>query len=271
MECCGWTSPGNWSENILIKNSSQNLYPCSCRNESLPGTDIKHVGLCEHLSAGTPIYQMGCMTSVEKWLLENCGVILGICVGVAVVELLGMILSMCLCKSVFQEDYTKVPKYWAEDGASYTPHTDGWTLFVSLSLSHILKNTLTHTQIETAVASIWASPALTAVQISHAPYVPHTQTHTHLSIKLGGSKSTSYRCCVIILFFLRRHLWCYCNFSFLNVHICVVLFSWADLNEVLNIVVESTLVTFGELRAGESSDSGAWRWERDKRVRVGAW
>lgn len=26
------------------------------------------------------------MTSVEKWLQENCGVILGICVGVAVVE-----------------------------------------------------------------------------------------------------------------------------------------------------------------------------------------
>lgn len=27
-------------------------------------------------------------------------------------QLLGMILSMCLCKSVQQEDYTKVPKYW---------------------------------------------------------------------------------------------------------------------------------------------------------------
>lgn len=28
----------------------------------------------------------GCITNVEKWLLDNCGVILGICVGVAVVE-----------------------------------------------------------------------------------------------------------------------------------------------------------------------------------------
>ncbi|KAK7891421.1 hypothetical protein WMY93_023384 [Mugilogobius chulae] len=82
MKCCGWTGPGNWSENLLIKNSSQYLYPAP-----------------------------GCITSVEKWLLDNCGIILGICVGVAVVELLGMILSMCLCKSVVQEDYTKVPKY----------------------------------------------------------------------------------------------------------------------------------------------------------------
>ncbi|XP_033997599.1 LOW QUALITY PROTEIN: CD82 antigen-like [Trematomus bernacchii] len=111
MKCCGWTGPGNWSENVLIKNNSQNLYPCSCRNESLPGTDMRDVGMCEHLSSETPIYQTGCAVSVEKWLLDNCGVILGICVGVAVIELLGMILSMCLCKSVVLEDYTKVPKY----------------------------------------------------------------------------------------------------------------------------------------------------------------
>lgn len=56
MKCCGWTGPGNWSDNIVIKNSSQNLYPCSCRNESLPGSDIKFNGLCEHLSTEPPIY-----------------------------------------------------------------------------------------------------------------------------------------------------------------------------------------------------------------------
>ncbi|XP_016092457.1 CD82 antigen-like [Sinocyclocheilus grahami] len=53
----------------------------------------------------------GCISSVEDWVLRNSGVILGVCVGIAVIELLGMILSMCLCKSVQQEDYTKVPKY----------------------------------------------------------------------------------------------------------------------------------------------------------------
>ncbi|XP_056137573.1 CD82 molecule b [Lampris incognitus] len=111
MKCCGWTSPSNWTENIWIKNSSQILYSCSCRNESLSGTDVRETGLCEHPSADLPVYETGCISNVEGWLLENSGVILGICVGVAVVELLGMILSMCLCKSVVQEDYTKVPKY----------------------------------------------------------------------------------------------------------------------------------------------------------------
>ncbi|KAG7468463.1 hypothetical protein MATL_G00143400 [Megalops atlanticus] len=111
IHCCGWTGPSNWTENTLIKNSTQMLYPCSCRNTSLPGVDVKESGLCETLSPEWPVYSTGCVSSVENWLFNNSGVILGICAGVAVIELLGMILSMCLCKSVHQEDYTKVPKY----------------------------------------------------------------------------------------------------------------------------------------------------------------
>ncbi|XP_056621980.1 CD82 molecule b [Triplophysa dalaica] len=111
MGCCGWTGPFNWTDNILIKNSSKFLYPCSCRNESISGTDLMETGLCEGLSNDWPVFTMGCISKVEDWLLRNCGVILGVCVGIGVIELLGMILSMCLCKSVQQEDYTKVPKY----------------------------------------------------------------------------------------------------------------------------------------------------------------
>ncbi|XP_028971013.1 CD82 molecule b isoform X2 [Esox lucius] len=111
MMCCGWTGPGNWSENVQIQNSSIPLYSCSCRNITLPGTDIAETGLCEHLSAELPVYQTGCIHSAESWLWQNSGVIVGICVGVAVIELLGMLLSMCLCRSVVQEDYSKVPKY----------------------------------------------------------------------------------------------------------------------------------------------------------------
>ncbi|XP_075994210.1 CD82 molecule b [Genypterus blacodes] len=111
MKCCGWTNSSNWSENLLIKNSTQNLYACSCRNETLAGTDIKEKGLCENLSPELPVYEAGCMSRIEKCLLDNCAVIIGICVGVVVVEFLGMILSMCLCKNVVQEDYTQVPRY----------------------------------------------------------------------------------------------------------------------------------------------------------------
>lgn len=39
-----------------------------------------------HPPSALPLSLQSCITIVEKWLLENCGIILGICVGVAVVE-----------------------------------------------------------------------------------------------------------------------------------------------------------------------------------------
>lgn len=57
MECCGWTNSSNWFDNSVIKNSSQNLYSCSCRNSSQPGTEIRQVGLCEHGSPDLPIFK----------------------------------------------------------------------------------------------------------------------------------------------------------------------------------------------------------------------
>ncbi|XP_051509384.1 CD82 antigen-like isoform X2 [Myxocyprinus asiaticus] len=112
MQCCGWNGRMDWDANYVMKNSTgENLYPCSCHNTSLPPFNLADNGFCEATSNDLPIYQMGCLENVESWLFTNYGVILGICLGVAVIELLGMILSMGLCKSVHQEDYTKVPKY----------------------------------------------------------------------------------------------------------------------------------------------------------------
>lgn len=126
MKCCGWTGPSNWTENLLIKsqkNNSQILYPCSCRNDSISGTDIKEKGLCEALSSDWPVFTTGCVSSVEDWLQRNYGDILGVLIAIAVIELLGMMLSMCLCKSVQQEDYTKVPKYWEPTPLQWLCHS----------------------------------------------------------------------------------------------------------------------------------------------------
>ncbi|KAL4622821.1 CD82 antigen-like isoform X1 [Arapaima gigas] len=107
--CCGWAGPGNWTENERVRNGSHTVYPCSCLDYPSNATDRKNSGFCE--SPGWPVYTTGCAYSIEKWVTDNLGVILGICIGVAVIELLGMILSLCLCKNIVKEDYTKVPKY----------------------------------------------------------------------------------------------------------------------------------------------------------------
>ncbi|TRY99853.1 hypothetical protein DNTS_021947 [Danionella cerebrum] len=82
MQCCGWNGLSDWERNNVIQNASVELYPCSCHNVSLSPL-VADSGFCQASSNDWPIYQM----------------------------LLGMILSMGLCKSVHQEDYTKVPKY----------------------------------------------------------------------------------------------------------------------------------------------------------------
>lgn len=111
MECCGWTGRADWTGNMVIVNSSQLLFPCSCQNISLATGNFSDSGFCEAQTPDWPVYDVGCAVSVETWLLTNIGVVLGICLGVALIELLGMILSICLCRNIHTEDYTKVPKY----------------------------------------------------------------------------------------------------------------------------------------------------------------
>ncbi|AWP01056.1 putative CD82 antigen-like [Scophthalmus maximus] len=111
MECCGWSGRVDWSGNMVIVNSSQLLFPCSCQNVSLAAGNSSDSGFCEAQTADWPVYEEGCAASVESWILTNLGVVLGVCLAVALVELLGMILSVCLCRNLQAEDYTKVPKY----------------------------------------------------------------------------------------------------------------------------------------------------------------
>uniref|UniRef100_A0A7N5KF50 Tetraspanin n=1 Tax=Ailuropoda melanoleuca TaxID=9646 RepID=A0A7N5KF50_AILME len=122
VKCCGWVSFYNWTDNAELMNRTNVTYPCSCedRSEADDGFLLRK-GFCEAFDSNRtesgnspeywPVYREGCMKRVQAWLQENVGIILGVCVGVAVIELLGMLLSMCLCRHVHSEDYSKVPKY----------------------------------------------------------------------------------------------------------------------------------------------------------------
>ncbi|XP_044215256.1 CD82 antigen-like [Thunnus albacares] len=110
MECCGWNGRLDWNGNMVIINSSGLLFPCSCQNISVTTGNFSDSGFCEAQTPDWPVYDTGCATSVESWLLTNIWVILGICLAVAFIELLGMMLSICLCRNIHTE-YSKVPKY----------------------------------------------------------------------------------------------------------------------------------------------------------------
>lgn len=113
MECCGWTGRQDWNGNQVIENSSQLLFPCSCQNVSTVAGNFSDSGFCEAQTTDWPVYDVvtsassshltcgitwlcwfftsvcvlqGCADSVEAWLLTNIGVVLGICLGVALIE-----------------------------------------------------------------------------------------------------------------------------------------------------------------------------------------
>ncbi|NXI17156.1 CD82 protein, partial [Irena cyanogastra] len=116
IACCGWTGAKEWENNEILRNKSNTEYPCSCSNRSKDLVEGRGFCNLEDPLNGTatyadwPVHEQGCMDGVEQWLKDNLGIILGVCTGVAVIELLGMILSVSLCKNIHSEDYTKVPK-----------------------------------------------------------------------------------------------------------------------------------------------------------------
>lgn len=116
LTCCGWNGAEEWEKNPILINKSMTAYPCSCSNSSKDAEE--NTGFCTldvvvnetATHANWPVHRQGCVDGVQDWLKDNLGIILGVCTGVAVVELLGMILSISLCKNIHSEDYTKVPK-----------------------------------------------------------------------------------------------------------------------------------------------------------------
>uniref|UniRef100_F6U5N0 Tetraspanin n=1 Tax=Callithrix jacchus TaxID=9483 RepID=F6U5N0_CALJA len=121
VKCCGWVSFYNWTDNAELMDHPEVTYPCSCEDKGEEDNSrLVRKGFCEAPGNRTqsgnhpedwPVYKEGCMEKVQAWLQENLGVILGVCVAVAVIEILGMLLSICLCRHVHSEDYSKVPKY----------------------------------------------------------------------------------------------------------------------------------------------------------------
>lgn len=129
MSCCGWLVPEDWKKNPKIsENSSVSLYPCSCRNASLflpdfningtaNGTDISELisdhrsGFCTAMAKDNwPVYKTGCMNIIQTFITNNFICIIGVCIGIALLELFVMTLSMCLCRNLDQ-NYNKLARY----------------------------------------------------------------------------------------------------------------------------------------------------------------
>uniref|UniRef100_A0A672RZE9 Tetraspanin n=1 Tax=Sinocyclocheilus grahami TaxID=75366 RepID=A0A672RZE9_SINGR len=78
-KCCGWHGTEDWEDSI----------PCSCYN-----IGNATVNLCLFSLS----LSKGCSENIKEWLDENLLIILVVILAISVVEICGMILSMCLYK-----------------------------------------------------------------------------------------------------------------------------------------------------------------------------
>ncbi|XP_063157203.1 leukocyte antigen CD37 isoform X2 [Candoia aspera] len=114
FHCCGWTSWTDWLENSRFRDGLTLQYPCSCYNISAPHpannvTTGKPALFCQ-AQEQLPIYKRGCRESVQAWLNNNIITIVGICLGIVLLELCLMMVSMFLCRTI-GPNYDKLARY----------------------------------------------------------------------------------------------------------------------------------------------------------------
>ncbi|KAL4642163.1 CD151 antigen [Arapaima gigas] len=101
FKCCGSNSSLDWSDSIWIKSpeSDTRKVPDSCCK-----TPTDHCGLRDHPSN---IYKVegGCITKLENFILEHLKIIGAVGIGIACVQIVGMVVTCCLYRSLKAEPY----------------------------------------------------------------------------------------------------------------------------------------------------------------------
>ncbi|XP_075392968.1 leukocyte antigen CD37 [Tenrec ecaudatus] len=121
LRCCGWNYPQDWLQVPSLKGneSTGSRVPCSCYNASStnnsaiadrvsvpqlsrqgPLTRPKRITDLCLIPADRHIYPEGCKQNLKKWLHNNLISIVGICLGVGLLELAFMTLSIFLCRNL---------------------------------------------------------------------------------------------------------------------------------------------------------------------------
>ncbi|XP_012672711.1 CD151 antigen-like [Clupea harengus] len=101
FKCCGSNSSTDWSDSVWIRSSEAGgrLVPDSCCKT--PTED------CGHRDHPSNIYKVegGCITKLENFILDHLKIIGAVGIGIACVQIIGMIFTCCLYRSLKAEPY----------------------------------------------------------------------------------------------------------------------------------------------------------------------
>jgi len=98
FKCCGVNKPGDWNTSSWYTKqalSAKYAVPMSCCINQKTG--------CNLLVTNLLVFSKGCVPAMKDYVKSHIAIIGGIGVGIAFIQLLGMIFAMCLCRSVGYE------------------------------------------------------------------------------------------------------------------------------------------------------------------------
>ncbi|XP_057317323.1 CD151 antigen-like [Hydractinia symbiolongicarpus] len=101
VECCGAKKPQDWSESVWATKAKKYYVPDSCCK--LSGCSKKYgVSLDQFVNSGK-IYKEGCVQKGKDWVKAHISLVGGVTIGVAFVQLLGIIFAILLCRGLGDE------------------------------------------------------------------------------------------------------------------------------------------------------------------------
>lgn len=101
FKCCGSNSSADWAASEWIRSQAAEgrRVPDSCCKTPTP--------LCGHRDHPSNIYKVegGCISKLEKFILDHLKIIGAVGIGIACVQVIGMVFTCCLYKSLKVEPY----------------------------------------------------------------------------------------------------------------------------------------------------------------------
>lgn len=103
--CCGVNNYTDWQNHV---NLTDNSVPNSCcidyeENDENPDTKDCGKGMVTNPDAKNFIHTQGCIFGFEDWVKENIYIIGGVGIGLAFVQVIGIIFSCCLARTIRKE------------------------------------------------------------------------------------------------------------------------------------------------------------------------
>ncbi|KAL6474430.1 hypothetical protein MHYP_G00179910 [Metynnis hypsauchen] len=100
LMCCGSNSSADWQQgDWILMYADKRLVPDSCCK-----TPTDHCGVRDHPSN---IYKVegGCISKLEEFILQHLQILGAVGIGIAFLQILGMIFTCCLYRSLKEEPY----------------------------------------------------------------------------------------------------------------------------------------------------------------------